>query len=328
MKKEISTTRYCGIDIAAASIDVCFQNGLGNFQWEKFENSSFGFKQLIQLLGVDYHFVMESTGVYHLALCFYLETKKCRYSVVNALQIKRYIQMHLERNKTDQIDAKYICEYGIANNPPQYEMPDALYFECKSLTSAIETLTQEITSFKNKLYSLGKIKTATKAIVKSYKHILKTLAAELVKLEQELAQKLSLWQPKLVKQVSSVIGIGKRASSLLIVYTQGFKNTATYQQLISYAGLSPKLFISGSSIRGKVKICKQGGKRLRHVLYMCSLNAKANNPACKALYDRLVAKGKNKKLALIAVCNKLLKQVFGVVKNDTLFEKNYLQKTA
>ena len=56
---------------------------------------------------------------------------------------------------------------------------------------------------------------------------------------------------------------------------------------------------------------------------MCALNAKATNAACKQLYDRLVAKGKNKKLAIIAVFNKLLKQVFAVVKNNTLYQPNY-----
>ena len=61
---------------------------------------------------------------------------------------------------------------------------------------------------------------------------------------------------------------------------------------------------------------------------LCALNAKATNGACKALFDRLVAKGKNKKLAIIAVANKLLKQVFGVVKNERLFDRNYYKKIA
>jgi transposase len=75
-------------------------------------------------------------------------------------------------------------------------------------------------------------------------------------------------------------------------------------------------------------ICKCHGKQLRHVLYMCALNAKSTNPACKALFDRLVAKGKNKKLAIIAVCNKLLKQVFAVVKSGQLYKDDYYQKAA
>ncbi len=61
---------------------------------------------------------------------------------------------------------------------------------------------------------------------------------------------------------------------------------------------------------------------------MGALNAKTTNPQCKQLFERLVTKGKNKKLAVIAVCNKLLKQVIGVVKSGQLYNKHYLQKTA
>jgi len=59
---------------------------------------------------------------------------------------------------------------------------------------------------------------------------------------------------------------------------------------------------------------------------MCALNAKKTNPACKALFDRLVANGKNKKLAIIAVCNKLLKQVFAIVKSGVPYSKNHMLK--
>jgi transposase len=79
---------------------------------------------------------------------------------------------------------------------------------------------------------------------------------------------------------------------------------------------------------GRVCISKIGGKQLRHILYMAALNAKKTNAACKALYDRLVEKGKNKKLAIIAVCNKLLKQVFAVVKSGVLYQDDYFKKLA
>ena len=81
---------------------------------------------------------MEATGVYHISLMFFLHQHKCVYSVVNALQIKRYIQMHLERNKIDKKDARRICEYGIERKPLAPQMPDRLYFECKSLNNAIK----------------------------------------------------------------------------------------------------------------------------------------------------------------------------------------------
>ena len=120
--------------------------------------------------------------------------------------------------------------------------------------------------------------------------------------------------------------LGKRAAAEIIIDTKAFKGMKSYKQLISYAGLSPVEYSSGSSIKGRTKICKQGGKQLRHILYMGALNAKTTNEACKELFDRLVAKGKNKKAAIIAVCNKLLKQVFGVVKSGTLFQDNYAKK--
>ncbi len=319
---------YCGIDVSGDSLDICYQVGEGTFEWYKCANNAEGFKEIWRHTGKLYHFVMESTGVYQLPFCFFLENKKARYSVVNALQIKRYIQMKLERNKTDKKDAFHICMYGIDHDPACYEMPSQLYFECRAINNAIETITTEITSFKNKLHSLSKLDIDSKVIVTGYKKILRDLQAELKKFETELYKKLEVWQPALVKQVRSVVGIGKRATAILIVYTQGFKHTDTYQQLISYAGLSPKEYSSGSSIRGKVRICKQGGSLLRHTLYMCALNAKETNGACKQLFDRLVAKGKNKKLAVIAVANKLLKQVFGVIKNECLFDRNYYKKIA
>ncbi len=322
------STLYCGIDMSATTFNICVQTSNGELTHHELSNTVAGFKSLLKIGGNNCHFVMESTGAFHLPLCFFLHENHCNYSVVNALQIKRYIQMNLERSKSDKIDAKHICLYGIERKPAQYQMPCQQYFECKSLNNAIESITHEITAVNNKMYALKLLNIDKRAVVKSYQTIIKTLRSELKILELELIKKLNAWQPELVKRVSSVKGIGKRATAILIVFTQAFKHTETYQQLISYAGLSPKEFTSGKSIRGRVRISKIGGKQLRHTLYMCALNAKATNAACKQLYDRLVANGKNKKLALIAVCNKLLKQVFGVVKSGVLYQDNYQKNIA
>jgi len=110
---------------------------------------------------------------------------------------------------------------------------------------------------------------------------------------------------------------------MLIIFIQGSRYTHNYRQLISFAGLSPRQYTSGTSINSRTKICKKGGKPMRDVLYMCAMSAMKTNTACKALYERLRAKGKSGKLALIAVCNKLLKQVFAVVKNNSLYQPNY-----
>ena len=101
----------------------------------------------------------------------------------------------------------------------------------------------------------------------------------------------------------------------LIVVTNGFRNFSHSKQLIAFLGLAPVERRSGSSIRGKSYIRKGGDRSLRSHLFMCSFTPCSHNTACKALYERLIAKGKSKKLALIAVCNKLLKQTFAIAKS-------------
>lgn len=123
-------TSYCGIDVSCDTLDVCFQTTDNTLHHSKIPNDVKGYRQLLKLTGCTYHFVMEATGVYHIKLMFFLHQTNCVYSVVNALQIKRYIQMHLERNKTDKKDAKRICEYGIERKPQATQIQNHFSFLC------------------------------------------------------------------------------------------------------------------------------------------------------------------------------------------------------
>jgi len=313
----------CGIDVSHIKLDISYQNNLGELFHLQVGNNIKGFEKILEHTGTGYHFVMEATGVYYIRLAFYLHEQGCQLSVVNALSIKRYIQMHLERNKSDKKDAGWICRYAIEQRPAYWEMPDSAYFECKQLYNTIREYAEQIKRFNNQLHSLRLLPMPSKDTIKSLEKIKQQLAKEMDNLEIKLEVQLEKWQPAQLKSVGSIKGIGKRATAMLIVFTQGFKYTHNHRQLISFAGLSPTEYSSGSSIQGKPRIYKRGGKNLRDVLYMCSMNAMKTNPACKALYERLRANGKTGKQALIAVCNKLLKQVYAVVKNNSLYQPNY-----
>lgn len=319
---------YCGIDVSSETLDCCYETSMGTRKHIQLPNNKKGYAHLVKICESNTHFVMEATGVYHLSLMFFIHEQGKVYSVVNALQIKRYIQMHLERNKSDRKDAQRICDYGIDRQPEATEMPDKEYFECRSINQSIHDITKSMTRMMNQVHALKRSGVASKEVLKSMDTIMKKMDQEKAKLSALLEAKLLAWQPELVTCVQSVKGIGKRASSELIIYTQSFKGMTSYKQLISYCGLSPKEYSSGSSIRGKSRICKQGGKQIRHILYMCALNAMVTNRACRELFDRLVASGKNKKLAIIAVCNKLLKQVYGCVKNKTNYQDDYSKNFA
>ena len=110
-------------------------------------------------------------------------------------------------------------------------------------------------------------------------------------LEQRFAAEMTL--------LCSIPGIGRKTAGMLLLFAGGFTRFDNYRQVIALAGLSPREHTSGTSIRGKVRITKMGGGLIRGKLFMCSFSAKKTNAACAALFDRLVAKGKNKKLALL-----------------------------
>jgi transposase len=282
----------CGIDVSFTKLDVVYQNNLGELHHIEVGNNNNGFAKILEHTGTHYHFVMEATGVYYIRLAFYLHQQGCSLSVVNAMAIKRYIQMHLERNKTDKKDAGWICRYAIEQRPPYWQMPDSAYFESKQLYNTIREYTEQIKRINNQLHSQKLLPVPGKDTIKSLEKLIVFMKKEIKQLEEKLQLQLLQWQPEQLKSVSSVKGIGKRAAAMLIVFTQGFKHTENHRQLISFAGLAPTQYSSGSSIQGKPRIYKRGGKNLRDVLYMCSMNAMKTNVACKALYERLRANGK------------------------------------
>jgi transposase len=127
----------------------------------------------------------------------------------------------------------------------------------------------------------------------------------------------------LLTRLKTIPGIGPKTAIILVVLTDGFDRFKSGSELCSYAGLTPIIRQSGTSINGRARISKIGNQKLRNLLFMCSFNACKYNKACKAIYDRIVAKGKSKKLALIAVCNKLLKQAFAIAKSGLIYDKEY-----
>ena len=124
----------------------------------------------------------------------------------------------------------------------------------------------------------------------------------------------------------SIPGIGHQTAGMLLHFAGGFTHFDNYRQVIALADLSPREHTSGTSICGKVRITTMGGGLIRGKLVMCSFSAKKTNAACVALFERLVAKGKNKKLALIAGCNKLLEQTFAIVKSGVLYQADFNSK--
>jgi len=94
------------------------------------------------------------------------------------------------------------------------------------------------------------------------------------------------------------------------------------RELVAFIGLAPKETLSGSSIKGKPRICKIGHARLRKALYMPALVSIQCNPVMIAFYNRLKDKGKNGKVIVCAIMRKLVHVIFGVLKSGKEYDPN------
>ena len=83
--------------------------------------------------------------------------------------------------------------------------------------------------------------------------------------------------PKQAEELQSIPGIGKKTAATLITATKGMRGFSNYRQLSSYFGLCPRIYASGTSVRGKARICKMGQARMRQMLYVCAWSAMRYN---------------------------------------------------
>ncbi len=313
---------YCGIDVSMDTLDVVIDE-LGH---KVFENNPKGYQSLLKWSGKGVHFVMECTGVYHEQLAHFLYANEQEVSVVNPLIIKRYSQMLLRSVKTDKADAEMICSYA-KNNRAQLKLWKPLpshISSCKDINGIVRLLIKQRTALKNKRHSLKHKGAVGNRLLSSVDKSIKSVDRQIGEMEKMMEELVVEHETVLYNQLKTIPGIGTKTAIFLIVVCNGFRDFENSKQVSSYLGLSPSIRSSGSSVRGKSRITKTGNNQLRSLLFLSSFSAYKYNPACKALFDRITEKGKSKKLALIAVANKLLKQAFALSKSGKMFEMNYV----
>lgn len=313
-----------GVDISKDVFDVMSSNG----QHNQFENNPKGFKLFIKLLCKESLAVMEATGYYHFCLAQFLYQQGFLVSVVNPLSVKRFMQMKLSKIKTDKSDAKAICDYALVNEVPLYTAKDNNYAECLQLLSLMDIYLKQSTALKNKIHGEKVMGIPSKTVYKSLERLLKSTKKEIQLAEKRLLELVKIDQQQQLTLLKTIPGMGNKTAILLIISTNGFTKFDNAKQLCCYAGITPTIRQSGSSVRGRSRISKIGNQKLRNLLFLCSFSACKYNKACKDIFDRIVAKGKSKKLALIAVCNKLLKQAFAVAKSGLPYDENFVSKLA
>lgn len=314
----------CGIDVSKKKLDICYNDRTGRLFTIKVDNDVKGHRELIKKLGRGRTYIMENTGRYSLGLCVRLKKAKIDVRVESGLVIKRFIQMNMERHKNDRKDARWIYTYGREREATVWRMPSKEHFYCMQIISTIDLYTKQLTMLSNHSENSTAHPFLYREGLKSIEQAKKTIQNEIDNLDNELEILLETWQGKQKALLNTIPSLGKRTVSYLISFTDGFTKIENYRQLIALAGLAPREYTSGTSVSGKKGICKMGNGNLRKNLYMCSLNAMRFNKACRELYQRLKQNGKPSKVALIAVCNKLLKQAFAIATKGVPYNEDHV----
>jgi transposase len=315
-------SKIIGIDISKQTFDVSF---LKKDKWahKVFKNEGKGFEQFKKLIVATDWIVMEASGPYYMQLATFLNTANYNVCVLNPLIIRRYSQTRLYRAKTDKKGAKTIAEYGAQYDLKKWTPDSKESTEIKQLYTALELVKKQRQQTKRQLESFEATGLLDSRLRKELKQIGVLLTRRIDKLGKKIEEIGDLTYKDTIERVRTIPGVGLKTAIMMCVITDNFTKFENHKQLTAFVGFSPRLYQSGTSVKGKGHICKMGKPQIRKLLYLCSRSAKRVNKNCIEMYTRLKEKGKPERVIKIALANKLIKQIFAIAKNKQVYNENH-----
>ena len=311
-----------GIDIAKDSFAVCLLSP-GKSLCGSFANDAKGFAVLGRWLSKHktglVHACMEATGRYWEGLAFYLYQAGHPVSVVNPARIHSYAKSQLSRNKTDALDAELIARFCQREEPPLWTPPPQEVRELQAMTRHLDALLANHTQESNRLQS-GLPSAAVKRLIEEH---LAFLDAQITALKQRIETHIDSHPALKDKRdlLSTIKGIGDATAARLL--GDNIQSFSSAKALAAYAGLSPRLDQSGTSVHRQARLSKTGSGSLRRALYWPAITAMRFNPIIRSLCQRLRERGKPEMVIIAAAMRKLLCLALGVLKSGVPFEADY-----
>lgn len=307
-----------GLDISKTTID-CALLKEGKIRLKQYENSAVGFKRLSDWLqqrgALKCHVACEATGAYWEDVALWLHERGHVVSVLNPAQIHAYAQSQLSRTKTDRQDAKLIAQFCAERCPPGWQPAPAEERELLALVRDLQALQAMRIAESNRL------STAHVSIQPRIERHLAFLDAEidalLKRIKDHIDNNDGLKQRR--ELLDSIPAVGDKTIPWLLAYLSDGQRFAGGKQAVAFAGLNPRQWESGSSVKGKPRISKIGQSDLRHALYMPAMVAYSRVEAFRPFVERLKANGKAPKLIIVALMRKLLAIAQAVLKSGQPF---------
>ena len=311
---------HLGIDVAKAKLDCALRLKDGKIHSKVIANTAEGFEQLqawlVKQQATDSHICMEATGVYWEEVAQYFASRAFKVSVVNPVQIKAYGTSRLTRSKTDSIDAKLIADFCFERQPALWQARSEEEVTLRALVLRLESLQTM------RIQESNRLEVARDAVYDNIQAHLDWLDDQIKQLINRINNHIDQ-HPNLKQQsdlLDSIPGIGERTIAVILAFYADTSRFDNSRQAAAFAGLDPRQYQSGSSVKGKPRISKVGHAFLRKALYMPAMVTLYKTAWGKQFKDRLTQAGKPPKLIIVAMMRKLLHVAFGVLKSGKTFD--------
>ena len=314
---------FLGIDVGKSDFHAALLADNKCFS-KSFPNAKAGLSQLASWLKnrkiEKVHACLESTGGFEQALALELYERGHVVSVVNPSRIKAFAQSELLRTKTDAVDAALIARFCKAHVPDAWAPPAPEIRALQALVRRHAGLQEMLTVEANRLAAAR----VDSAVERSLREHITYLEGELRRVLGEIDDLMNRHPPLRGKRdlIATIPGIADLTAARILGEMPDIEEYRSAKAVAAFAGLSPRQYQSGN-MRGHTRLAKTGNARLRKMLYFPAMSATRCNPLLKALYERLVAAGKPKMVALAAVMRKLLILAYGVLKSNRKFDPAY-----
>lgn len=316
---------FIGIDVSKSTLQVYLPRVDRDME---IENSLKGLKQLLaklkKLYGKDQAavWIFEPTGSYSSTLARFCYDHQIRCFIVKPSQSAAFAKSLKSRNKTDKADARMLSQMHPLARPDQIVVPayDEALFNLQSHLRYYKNLVKERVIKTNQLeaalhrgddpFVLRRLRARINSLRQEEKELAEAIAA--------IIQNHAPYKER-YEAIVSLKGIGPVAGAVLFELFMRHPD-ASQKEITALCGLDPIEVSSGSSIRRKSRISKQGSRLVRSSLFMGALGAIRYNPDMKSFYDRLKSNGKHSTVAQIAVMRKMVGVAFALFKNQTRWE--------
>ncbi|HVA00615.1 MAG TPA: IS110 family transposase [Terriglobia bacterium] len=316
----------CGIEVSAAQLLAGLEREGATRTRREFPNTPQGHQALVNWLGAPgrtVRVVMEATGLYGLDLALRLDAgTSFELMIANPRAVRHFAHALMKRSKNDPMDTDVLVEFARRMPFQPWARPSAAALALHALAHRLESLTEMHAAEKNRLHAAQLSPALPAAVVRDLQRSLRSLERALDRLTRQAVQIIGA-DPDLNRRyplLLSACGIGPTSAVQILAQLAVLAPNLGVRQWVAYAGLDPRQYSSGRSVHKKVRISKTGNRHLRRALYMPALVAIRHQPHLRAFYQHLLARGKAKMQALVAVMRKLLHAIFGMFKHHQPFD--------